>query len=267
MKLKLVALCLTVGLTAASIPAEAEPVVIMAAGSLRGVVADLAAEAKGALGIEVTPAFGGSGLLRERIEKGEKADLFLSADVGSPEKLAAAGHTVVPVVPFARNRMCIVSRKSARITATNLVKKLLAKDVRLKTSTPVADPSGDYAWSIFDNIEHTQPGAAAALKDKARALMDQGAAAALFKSNQADVTITYCSAVDALTKEVPDLTSFEIPARWDPHPLYGAAVLSDRPETFRLMLLLLSERGQAILARNHFVPLTVTQPQPSPSRD
>jgi molybdate transport system substrate-binding protein len=239
-------------------------VVILAAGSLRGVVTELAAEAKGALRIEITPQFGGSGLLRERIEKGEKADLFLSADVGSPEKLATAGRTAVPAIPFARNRMCIVARKSAQITATNLVKRLLAKDVRIKSSAPVADPSGDYAWAIFDNIERTQPGAGAVLKDKARVLMDQGAAAALFQANKADVSITYCSAVEGLKKDVPDLTSFEIPAQWDPHPLYGAAVLSERPETLRLMLLLLSERGQAILAHNGLVPLAVTRSLPSP---
>lgn len=233
--------------------------VVLAAGSLRGVVTELAS-----LGIEVTPEFGGSGLLRERIEKGEKADLFLSADVGSPQKLATAGRTVVPVIAFARNRMCIVARKSAHITAANLVKRLLAKDTRIKTSAPVADPSGDYAWAIFDNIDRTQPGAGAILKDKARTWMDQGAAAALFQANKIDVSITYCSAAGTLEKDVPDLTSFEIPAQLDPHPVYGAAVLTERPETLRLMLLLLSERGQAILAHNGLVPLAVTQSLPSP---
>jgi molybdate transport system substrate-binding protein len=268
MNLKLAALWVAaVGLTSAGVPVNAEPVVVLAAGSLRGVLTDLAAEAKGPLGVEVTPGYGGSGLLRERIEKGEKADLFLSADVGSPQKLATAGRTVVPVIPFARNRMCIVARKSARITATNLVKRLLAKDVRIKTSAPVADPSGDYAWAIFDNIDRAQPGAGAVLKDKAQALMDQGPAAALFESNKIEVSITYCSAAGGLEKAVPGLTRFEIPAQFDPHPLYAAAVLSGRPETLRLVLLLLSERGQAILAHNGLVPLTVTQPQQSASRE
>jgi molybdate transport system substrate-binding protein len=241
----------------------AEPVKVLAAGSLRGVVTDLAQEAKESLGIQLEPDFGGSGLLRERIEKGEKADLFLSADVGSPEKLANAGRTAVPAVPFGRNRMCIVSRKSAGVTEKNLVKRLLATDVRLKTSTPVADPAGDYAWSIFDRIENTQAGAGAALKEKARPLMKltvptaqgQSMAAALFAGNKIDVSITYCSGAGGLLKEVPGLTSFEIPPQFDPHPVYGAAVLSDRPETLRLALFLLSEKGQAILARNGLVPL------------
>jgi ABC-type molybdate transport system substrate-binding protein len=246
---------------------RAEPVAVFAAGSLRGVVTDLAAEAKTTLGIEVVPTFGGSGLLRERIEKGEKADLFLSADLGSPRKLASGTKTVVPAIAFSRNRMCVISRKSAGVTAANLVNQLLAKKTRLKTSTPVADPAGDYAWSIFDRIEATRPGAGTALKEKAQSMMSvtaepaspgQSAAAALFAANKVDVSITYCSAAASLQKDVPGLDSLEIPAKFDPHPVYGAAVLADRPEVLRLTLFLLSDKGQAILARNGLVPLSGT---------
>src|ERR1700744_5978071 len=132
------------GLTCvASAQTQQETVEIFSAGSLRGVVSELAKEAAATYNIEVKPSFGGSGAMRERIEKGESPDLFMSADVGSPRKLAPQGRTVVPAIPFARNRMCIVSRRSAGVTTANLVKKMLSKDVRLKTSTPVADPAGD----------------------------------------------------------------------------------------------------------------------------
>jgi ABC-type molybdate transport system substrate-binding protein len=57
-------------------------------------------------------------------------------------------------------------------------------------------------------------------------------------------------------KELPALlSSFPIPAALDPHPVYGVAVLNNRPETLRLALYLLSEPGQAILAKNGLVPL------------
>src|SRR5580692_9305324 len=139
-------------------PTRADTVDVFSAGSLRGVVSDLAKEAGATLNIEVNASFGGSGTMRERIEKGEKADLLLSADLGSPEKLEAQGRTVVPTIAFARNRMCIVSRKAAGVTAANLIDRLLAPEVRLKTSTPIVDPSGDYAWSIFKRIEALRPG-------------------------------------------------------------------------------------------------------------
>ncbi|HEV2700244.1 MAG TPA: substrate-binding domain-containing protein [Steroidobacteraceae bacterium] len=252
------------GPIAASSAAQPEPVRILAAGSLRGVVTELAAEAGPALGIEVQPSFGGSGLLRERIEKGEPADLLMSADLGSPAKLQAQGRTVVPIIAFARNRMCIVSRRSAGVSAANLIERLLAPGVRLKTSTPVADPSGDYAWSIFGKIEALRPGARAILERKAQASMalsakpatlTQSAAAALFATNAVDMSITYCSGTAALEKELPDLTSLVVPAEFDPHPLYGIAVLSARPEVLRLALFLLSQKGQAIIAKQGLVPL------------
>ena len=256
---------LTIALTgaAASAVARGEPVQILAAGSLRGVVSDLEAAAH-AVGIEVQADFGGSGLLRERIEQGAKADLFMSADVGSPRKLEALGRTVVPVVAFARNRMCIVSRRSAGVTQANLVERLLADGVRVKTSAPIADPSGDYAWAIFDRIEAAQPGAGAKLKEKAQANMTatapatpgQSAAAGLFAARLIDMSITYCSAAAGLEKEIPNLVSLEAPAALDPHPINGLAVLTDRPEVLRLALLLLSEQGQALIARNGLVPVS-----------
>lgn len=208
--------------------------------------------------------FGGSGTLRERIEKGEKADLLMSADLASPRKLESEGRTVVPAIAFARNRMCIVSRRSQGVTPANLIDRLLTKSVRLKTSTPIVDPSGDYAWAIFERIEALRPGAGAILKEKARASMNlhatparptESATAALFETRQIDMTITYCSGAPSLLAEVPALTSLEVPAELDPHPIDGVAVLSTRPQVLRLVLFLLSERGQAIVSKAGLVPI------------
>jgi len=243
-------------------PVQAQTVQVFSAGSLRGVVGDLARQAGPALGVEVKGEFGGSGSMRERIEKGEKPDLFISADMASPQKLQAQGRTVVPVIAFAKNRECVVSRKALGVTPANLADKLLDPKVRLKTSQPVADPSGDYTWAIFDKIDAGRPGAGKTLKDKALPNMTltappaapgQSALAALFASDKIDMTIVYCSA--GVDKEVPGLSSFPIPAALDPHPVYGMAVLSQRPEALRLALYLLSEQGQAIVAKNGLVPL------------
>jgi molybdate transport system substrate-binding protein len=255
------ALCAAAPTTPAAAP---ETVEIFSAGSLREVWNEVATQAAPALGIEVKTNFGGSGLMRERIEKGETPDLFTSADLGSPRKLESQGRTVVPVAAMARNRMCIVSRRNAGVTAANLIDRMLAKDVRLKTSTPVADPAGDYAWAIFDRIEALRPGSGAILKEKAQASMSLSAApakpgqspyAALFESGKVDMAITYCSHTGGLEKDVPELTSLMVPPQLDPHPVYGLAVLSNKPAALRLALFLLSEKGQGIIARAGLVPL------------
>jgi molybdate transport system substrate-binding protein len=261
---------LTLAAAASAARAAPETVEIFSAGSLRGVVNDLATEVAPGFNIEVKATFGGSGLLRERIEKGERPDLFMSADLGSPRKLEAEGRTVVPAIAIARNRMCIVSRRSAHVTAANLIDRLLAKNVRVKTSMPAADPGGDYAWAIFDRIEALRPGAGAILKEKAQALMSlkgtptkpgESAYAALFDSGQVDMAITYCSGVAKLEQEVPELTSLVVPPKLDPHPVDGLAVLSTRPAALRLGLFLLSEKGQAIVAREGLVPIAGAEAQ------
>ena len=241
----------------------AEGIAVYAAGSLRGVVTELARDSAAALGTEVNATFGGSGTLRERIEAGEKPDLFLSADLASPRTLEAAGRTQVPVIAFARNRVCIVSRRASGITAANLIDRLLDPAVRVKTSMPVADPGGDYAWAIFDRIDARRPGAGAVLKKKAQALMSatapaspgQNPAVALFASGAIDVSVTYCSGAPALEKELPQLTSLPVPPELDPHPVYGLAVLSAKPEAWRVALFLLSHQGQAIVANNGLLPI------------
>jgi ABC-type molybdate transport system substrate-binding protein len=160
--------------------------------------------------------------------------------------------------------MCVVSRRSAGVTASNLIDRMLAGAVRLKTSTPIADPSGDYAWTIFDRIDAVRLGSGAILKAKAQATMNvvatpqspsQSAAAALFASHQIDMSITYCSGSATLEKELPELVSLEVPPQLDPHPLYGMAVLSSKAEVLRLALYLLSGQGQAIVAAAGLVPV------------
>jgi molybdate transport system substrate-binding protein len=249
--------------TPAGAAGAADTVEIFSAGSLRTAVEALVKRA--APDIEIKPTFGGSGLLRERIESGEHPDLFLSADMGSPRKLAQAGRTVLPVVAFARNRMCLVARKSTAVTPENLIDRMLASDLRLRTSTPVADPAGDYAMAIFDRIDAERPGAGRILRDKALRALEAAKAlppvtglsgvASLFRDGRIDLMVIYCSAAADLQKEVADLTALPFPPGLEPGPVYGMAVLSARPAALRVALLLLSEDGQAILTQAGLLPL------------
>ena len=78
---------------------------LYAAGSLRVAMTEVAQAFTASRGPAVNATFGASGLLRERIEKGEAVDAFASADLGNPQALAMAGRARSPIV-FARNRLC-----------------------------------------------------------------------------------------------------------------------------------------------------------------
>jgi len=243
--------------------ATAEVVDVYAAGSLRTLIADLHDRAA-ASGIDVKATFGGSGSLRDRIEKGATPDLLLSADMGSPIALATSRRAVIPPVAFAGNRICLVARRSLHLTPANMVDKLLDRGVRIKTSEPVADPSGDYAMTMFDLMNRAFPGAARTLKAKATEFQHASAPStspdgnpmtALFDAGLIDVAVTYCSGSDAIARAGKDLVGVQVPERFAPHPIFGLALLSAKPAAAWFALLLLSQEGQAAVAKAGLIPL------------
>ncbi len=186
------------------------PVVVYAAGSLREVLTAIAAEHEARTGQKIALTFGASGLLRERIEKGEPAQVFASADTDHPQRLATQGGWQTPVV-FTRNALCALTSDQINATPATLLATLLQPNVRVGISTPKADPAGDYAWALFGKADAVQPGATARLQAKAlkltggadspKAPPGRGTYAWVMDQGQADVFLTYCTnAVSAQKK-------------------------------------------------------------------
>jgi ABC-type molybdate transport system substrate-binding protein len=240
--------------TGASVAAE--PARIYAAGSLSGALPKLIAASGLPASDFAPPVFGPAGLLGQRLLGGEKADLFASADLAQPRLVVSAKGGMV--VPFIQNRMCVAAPKSLGLTTDNLLDRLLDPKVRLATSTPGADPGGDYAMAVFDRADAVHPGATAILSAKALKLVggpNSMSPASVFAGHHADALLFYCSSAAATVKELPDLVSTRVPEALEVHPLYGLAILSDRPDVQRLALFILSERGQQILAEGGLVPM------------
>jgi len=247
----------------------AETLLVYAAGSLTGAFTDMV-RAFPAQGAEIAPpVFGPSGLLRERIERGEPADILASADMDQP-RILAREKAGTPVIMFTRNRLCALGRAGLGLTRDNVLDKLLDPSVRLATSTPRADPGGDYAWAVFARAEAVHPGARAILEAKALQLVGgpntpplvpgRGAVQGVFLSNRADVMLGYCSSSGPVMREIPDLSNVILPPALTVGPAYGLIVLSDRPLAARFALFVLSEEGQAILSRHGFDPIGMAGP-------
>ncbi len=261
------ALALILSLIAGSAVPEsaraAEPIRIYAAGSLGTVMPQLVAAAGLSADAVAPPVFGPAGVLRERLVKGEHADIFASADLAQPEAVVAAGNGLV--VPFARNRMCVVAPQKLGLSRETLLDRLLSPQFRLAASTPGADPGGDYALAVFARADALRPGAAAALKAKTLLLLGgpgsmtpqpgHSPAATIFLGDHADGLLYYCSGTEATAREVPGLVSIPVPDALEVGPVYGLALLSDRPDAQRLALFIVSEHGQRILAAAGLLPL------------
>lgn len=242
--------------------AEVAPVQVHAAGSLREAFTEIARDHEARTGQKVALAFGASGLLRERIEKGEPAQVFASADTDHPQRLAARVGWSAPVV-FTRNALCALTSEQINATPYTLLATLLRSDVRVGTSTPKADPSGDYAWALFRQADKIQPGAYAQLDAKALKLTGgadspkppagRGTYAWVMDQRQADVFLTYCTNAVAAQAEVPRLRVVQLPPALQVGAAYGLTVRADAPAAAQAFAEALRQpAAQAVLLRLGF---------------
>ena len=239
-----------------------DPVRLYAAGSLRAAMLEVSSAFERNAGIKVVGEFGPSGLLRDRIAKGERAEVFASANMEHPQSLARDGRAT-PVVLFARNRLCALAAPRARATTANLLERMLDPGVKVGISTPKADPSGDYAWALFERAEKVRPGAFAALSGKALKLTggpgsppppkDRSQYGALVADGAADVFLTYCTNALAARKENPALEVVQVPENLAVGADYGLTVIRGAGEgATPFALFILSAEGQGILAGHGF---------------
>jgi ABC-type molybdate transport system substrate-binding protein len=253
------AVLLMVSLSTAS---AQQPVLLHAAGSLRAALTEVANAFSDETGVQVRAIFGASGLLRERIEKGEPAEVFASADRGNPEALASAGRAGT-VTSFARNALCAFTRPEVIATTETLLAKMLDPATRLGTSTPKADPSGDYAWQLFARAEALQPGAKAALEAKALQLTGgptsprgpegRNLYGHVLASGQADIFLAYCTNAGPIAQEEPTLKQVALPPALVVGAEYGLTLVNGAsPNAGRLAMFIASPAGQAILRRHGF---------------
>ena len=257
----------SVGLALAGgvVMAQHSPVPVFAAGSLRGPLTEAAkAFEASAGGVPVALTFGASGLLLDRIKTGADAQVFASANMAHPQALSAAG-SFGPTQVFTRNALCALVRPGLAVDSTNLVATLLRPDVKLGTSTPKADPSGDYAFEMFQRVDNAgaPAGSGAALAAKALQLTggptsppppaDRNVYGVLVASGQADVFITYCTNAVVARREQPQLQVVDIVTAINVAADYGLAVRKDAsPAAQAFAAYLLSPAGQAILRKAGF---------------
>jgi molybdate transport system substrate-binding protein len=201
-------------------------------------------------------SFDSSATLRTQIEQGAPADLFLSADLANPERVAAASLGRGAVTPFAGNTVAIVvpSTNPAGIeTAFDLARSGMAI-VAAGPNVPITT----YAEQLIERIG-ALPSAPAEFgaryernivsrEDNVRAVV------AKLELGEGDGGIVYRTDAAGATR----LRSIPLPGGTDVEVAYGGIVLdgSDRADDAAAFLAwLVGDEGQAILAEFGFVPV------------
>ena len=250
--------------TLAALEARADVVIVYAAGSLREPITALAQDFVRRGVDTVSPTFGASGTLRDRIAGGADVDVFASANLEHPQSLVKSGWAT-EAKPFARNRMCALVSPRVDATPETLLDVMLARSVKVGSSTPKADPAGDYAWEIFRRADAVHPGAFATLSRKALKLTggppsptppgDRNLYGILVAKGDADVFLTYCTNAKLAFAEEPSLRIVTLPPELAVDAVYGIAVRRDADPAARdFAAYVLSPDGQKQLERFGFDP-------------
>lgn len=232
-------------------------ITIYAAGSLKAAIGDMAASYEQKHQTKVILKFGPSGSLKRELEEGAIADIFASANMEHPEALAREGWGE-PVTMFARNKLCVLAQPGLKISPSSLMDTLLDERVRVGTSTPKADPGGDYAWELFKRAEEIRRGSFAVLSGKALQLSggpenvnapgDRNQYGWLMSEKKADIFLTYCTNAELAKREVPDLNIIRIPDELSVGADYGLVVARKASaEARQFGRYILSPEGQEIL--------------------
>jgi molybdate transport system substrate-binding protein len=261
LKRRLMVVATMMGLLAT--PAAASDTVLLhAAGSLRGALTEVGQAFEKSSQLKMQAKFGASGLLKDEIAAGAKAEVFASANMEHPLALATANKSS-PVVLFARNKLCALIRPGLAVTSDTLLERMLDPQIKLGTSTPKADPSGDYAFEVFRKAEAVRPGARSALDGKALQLTGGPTSVAPpagrnaygwhLTEGRADIFLAYCTGARDAQKENPGLQIVALPEALAVSADYGLTVMNDAPAAaYRFALFILSSEGQRILASYGF---------------
>jgi molybdate transport system substrate-binding protein len=246
--------------------AQDNGLVLYGAGSLREAMTEVAALFSRERGIAVRTEFGASGRMRERIEAGDKVDVFTSADIGHAAKLVAEGKASVMAM-FARNDLCLLAPANLVSTGSAAALDALLKDgVRIGVSPAKIDPLGDYTVQLFDVADKVKPGSGSTLRSRAVVIDNppgtppsQSGDYTLdaLRAGRIDLAIVYCSGKARFAKLDPTLSMVTFPPELTVGPQYGLAVMKTaKPEAMLLALTILSPPGQKILAASGFRPVT-----------
>jgi ABC-type molybdate transport system substrate-binding protein len=135
--------------------------------------------------------------------------------------------------------------------------------VKLGTSTPKADPSGDYAFEVFHKAEAVKPGTQATLEKKALQLTGGAASAAApsgrtvygwhVAEGRADIFLTYCTNAVVAQKENPGQQIVALPDNLSVGADYGMTVMNSAPPAAQQFAdFIMSPPAQRILVSHGF---------------
>lgn len=201
--------------------------------------------------VDVVLNLGGSSTLATQIVQGAPVDVFAAADAAQMDVVVAAGLAAAEPVPFATNRLVVVTVAESDVRTLDD----LARDGVLLVLAGPEVPAGAYAREALARLEARmgEGYAARVLANLASEETNVRQVAAKVRLGEADAGIVYATDVAA----VPDGRIVDIPGDANVVARYFVAVLRDAREpadAHAFVAFLTSSDGRRILAEHGFGP-------------
>ena len=209
-------------------------------------------------GVIIYYDFLGAGVLKGDIEEGAPADMFLSANGKFQRELEKKGFlNSYKVFAYDYLAAATPTDNPAHVTASNLLQKLMDKNVSLTTSSPHSDPAGDYTWAMFRKINKKYPGAFRIITGHADHLLDAALVMPILASGNTDLGILYTSQLLELKKTGAKINIIKIKPKYNTRAKFTVSILNQSKhkildEDFENLLF--SAKGKKILKRWGFTP-------------
>ena len=242
------ALCLLLAFLCVPLLDAQATVRVAAAADLEPVLPPIFARFQRQTGIRAVATYKASALLTTQILNGAPFDLFLSADIGYPQRLIAAGtaDSAEPIV-YAKGTLVLWTRKDSRLPQPSIELLRSPALTTLAIASPRQAPYGRAAIAALKSLHLYS-----ALEPRIVRAENIGQAAQFVQSGNAQAGLISLTA--ALTSTLSSVGSYFVV----PHNLYppieqGAVVVKNsaqRTAAYRLLEFLLSPPIQAEMAKH-----------------
>ena len=241
--------------TSGSTPAP-RGLTIYAAASLKGVLDKARSTYETVVpGASLTVSADSSATLETQIEQGAPADVFLSADTSSPQKLVDAGFADGALVPFAGNRLTVVvpAGNPAGIRTPADIARAGVKVIAAGDAVPITRYAARLVANLANELGYPAGFAAAYAANIVSREDNVKAVLAKVELGVGDAGIVYVTDARASTR----VTTVAVPESANVAAVYAGVVVkaSRNIEAARAFLAWLAgPDGQAILASFGFLP-------------
>lgn len=227
-------------------------ITLFAAGSLSQAFKKVADTFSRDKGIVLNAEFGSTGRMAKLIEDGMECDVFASADMETPQKFVDSGRCKT-VIPFVRNDIVALARKSSGLTTDSLHRFITSPDcVNIGISDPETQPCGANAVRALsrtlskDDLNKKICIITGGLDKKKEKFVGQKSDYAVALEEGTDLLLIFRTTAKRVFTQLEDAEIIELPPLMEVIAQYGITIFTENPSTCSLVDYLESETARNI---------------------